>query len=458
MVNGFGQARSAREIWQTALGQLELQVNRTSFLTYLKDTAAGSFDGSCFTVVAPNTFARDWLEGRLASTVKRTLIEIVGQPVEVRFVVRAEEPVASAPTSPLEHWAESQPPPRRSRLNPRYTFETFIVGSGNRLAHAAAEAVAAQPGGAYNPLFIYGGVGLGKTHLLHAIGHVAEHRHLSVLYVTSETFTNEFIRAIRDRQNDAFRERYRGVDVLLIDDIQFLATKEQTQEEFFHTFNDLHAANKQIVITSDRSPKVMPSLEDRLRSRFEWGLITDVEPPDFETRLAILERKARDSGVSVPLGVLELIAHKVQSNIRELEGSLNKVVMYARTHALPLTLEIAQQALLGSGATGGRRRVITPRLVIETVAEYYHLAVSDLCGKRRDQHIALPRHVAMYLIREETQCTYQEIGKELGKRDHTTVIHGCEKIATDLRTNQQLAREINEIRTLLYQRESAQRR
>ncbi|GIW08913.1 MAG: hypothetical protein KatS3mg060_3718 [Dehalococcoidia bacterium] len=297
-----------------------------------------------------------------------------------------------------------------------------------------------------------GGVGLGKTHLLHAIGHAAEALGLVVIYVTSETFTNEFIRAIRDRQNDAFREKYRSVDVLLIDDIQFLATKEQTQEEFFHTFNDLHSNGKQIVITSDRSPKVMPSLEDRLRSRFEWGLITDIGAPDFETRLAILEKKARDSQLSVPVEVLELIAHRFQNNIRELEGSLNKALMYARSHGVPLTLEVAHQALLGGSQPVTRRRMITPRLVIDTVADYYHVDPSELRGKRRDQHITLPRHVAMYIIREETTCTYQEIGAELGKRDHTTVIHGCEKIATDLKSNQQLAREINEIRTLLYQR------
>jgi chromosomal replication initiator protein len=459
MVSSVGPGRSAREIWQTALGQLELQVNRTSYLTYLKDTTAQSFDGGCFTIVAPNTFARDWLDGRLSSTVKRTLIDIVGSPLDVRFVVRPDTTTSRASATPLEEWADAQPlTARKARLNPRYTFATFIVGTSNRLAHAAAEAVAAQPGQAYNPLFIWGGVGLGKTHLLHAIGHVAEAQGQSVIYVTSETFTNEFIRAIRDRQNDAFREKYRGVDVLLIDDIQFLATKEQTQEEFFHTFNDLHGNGKQVVITSDRSPKVMPSLEDRLRSRFEWGLITDVEAPDFETRLAILEKKARDSQVQVPSEVLELIAHKFQSNIRELEGSLNKALMFARTHGVPLSLEVAHQALLGGSPAVTRRRVITPRLVIETVADYYHVDPNELRGKRRDQHITQPRHVAMYIIREETQCTYQEIGAELGKRDHTTVMHGCEKIASDLKTNQQLVREVNEIRTLLYQRESLSRK
>ncbi|MDW8253915.1 MAG: chromosomal replication initiator protein DnaA [Chloroflexota bacterium] len=455
MVNGVGPARTAREIWQTALGQLELQVNRTSYLTYLKDTTGYSFDGQCFTIVAPNTFARDWLDGRLASTVKRTLIDIVGAPVDVRFVVRPEETTSRAPSTPLEEWADSQPlAVRKARLNPRYTFDSFIVGASNRLAHAAAEAVAAQPGSAYNPLFIWGGVGLGKTHLLHAIGHRVEARGLSVIYVTSETFTNEFIRAIRDRQNDAFREKYRSVDLLLIDDIQFLATKEQTQEEFFHTFNDLHSNGKQIVITSDRSPKVMPSLEDRLRSRFEWGLIADIEAPDFETRVAILEKKARDCNAQVPREVLELIAHKFQNNIRELEGSLNKALMFARTHGVPLTLEVAHQALLGGTQTINRRRVITPRLVIETVAAYYRVDPSDLRGKRRDQHITHPRHVAMYIIREETQCTYQEIGAELGKRDHSTVMHGCERIASELKTNQQLVREVNEIRTLLYQQGS----
>ncbi|MFN8534400.1 MAG: chromosomal replication initiator protein DnaA [Dehalococcoidia bacterium] len=454
-----GTTRTARDIWQTALGQLQLQVNATSFVTFLKETSGGDFDGSCFTVVAPNAFAREYLDGRLSSTIKRTLVEIVGGPLDVRFIVRSDEPSARLAGSPLEDWAAAQPlATRRARLNPRYTFSSFIIGAGNRFAHAAAEAVAAEPGTVYNPLVIWGGVGLGKTHLLHAIGHRAEEHGLVVNYATSETFTNEFIRAIRERQNDAFREKYRGVDMLLIDDIQFLASKEQTLEEFFHTFNDLHGGNKQIVITSDRSPKRMPSLEDRLLSRFEWGLIADVEPPDFETRVAILEQRARDTRVSVPSSVLELIAHKVQSNIRELEGSLNKAVMYARTHNVSVSVEVAQHALLGGSPTVARRRVITPRLVIETVSAYYHVEAVELRGKRRDQHITQPRHVAMYIIRDETQCTYQEIGFELGKRDHSTVMHGCEKIATDLKTNQDLARAISEIRTQLYEREAQERR
>jgi chromosomal replication initiator protein len=430
----------------------------------LKDTTAAGFDGTTFTVAAPNGFIRDWLEGRLTSTVKKTLIDSIGHIVEVSFIVKSDESVTrvSQPTA-LEEWAAQRPPEslavvRQSRLSPKYTFDSFIVGKTNELSHAAAIAVSREPGKVYNPLFIYGGVGLGKTHLLQAVGHETANAGLKVVYVSSETFTNEFITSIRERSSEHFRQRYRNADVLLIDDIQFLASREQTQEEFFHTFNDLHGLNKQIVITSDRPPKSKPSLEDRLRSRFEWGLITDVQPPDLETRVAIVTTKARQLGHNLPADVIEALAHKAQSNIRELEGSLNRVIAFSKHLGVPITLDVTLQALFDSSTEVAPKRWISIPFILETVSKYYRVDIQDLKGKRRDRPIAHPRQVAMYLMREETQSSLGEIGRELGGRDHSTVIHGCDKIDNDIKDNVSLLHEINEIRTILYQKQDGKRR
>jgi len=334
------------------------------------------------------------------------------------------------------------------RLNPRYTFSAFIVGSSNRLAHAASLAVADAPGVAYNPLFLYGGVGLGKTHLLHAIGHKCLERGLQVLYVSSETFTNEIVNAIRYRTTEAFRAKYRSVDLLLVDDIQFIAGKESTEEEFFHTFNTLYEANRQIVICSDRPPKAIVSLEARLRSRFEWGLIADIQPPDLEMRVAILRAKADSMRTAVPDDVMVYLAGRVQSNIRELEGCLNRLLAYASLHQVPLTLETARAAMT-SVMEDGRQRRLRPHQVIEAVAEYYRVSIGDLRGKQRDKHIVIPRQVAMYLMRQETDASLLEIGQEVGGRDHSTVIHGCEKIARELNGNVALRKEVSAIRQQL---------
>jgi len=339
-------------------------------------------------------------------------------------------------------------------FNPKYTFHSFIVGSCNRLPHAAALAVAEKPGRVYNPLFIYGGVGLGKTHLLHAIGHMALASNLRVLYVSTEQFTNEFIKAIRERKTEDFRQKYRGVDVLLVDDIHFLIGKEQTQEGFFHTFNDLHNDNRQIVISSDRPPKSMPLLEDRLRSRFGWGLITDIQPPDLETRLAILQAKAEEQGVTILQEVLDLIARKAQKSIRELEGSLNRVVAFARLTNAPLTLEVASQALTEFPSPGPRRS-LSPPAIIDTVAKYFELEPEALEGKKRDKLTALARHVAVYLIREEIGRPFTDIGRQLGGRDHSAILRGYAKIAAEINISPQLRRDILEIRELLYSKSSA---
>ncbi|HZC07832.1 MAG TPA: chromosomal replication initiator protein DnaA [Ktedonobacterales bacterium] len=348
------------------------------------------------------------------------------------------DPGASMGVAPLT-------PPR---LNKRYTFSTFIVGSGNQLAHAASQAVADAPGYAYNPLFLYGGVGLGKTHLLHAIGHTALERNLTVLYVSSETFTNEIVNAILYRKTEEFRAKYRSVDVLLVDDIQFIAGKDSTEEEFFHTFNSLYETNRQIVICSDRPPKAIVSLEERLRSRFEWGLIADIQPPDLETRIAILRAKAELIGHHTPDEVILFVANRVQSNIRELEGSLNRVLAFAELQGLPMSIETAKAAM-ASLATDTRQRRVSIDDVINLVADYYRIQVDDLKGKQRDKHIVVPRQVAMYLMRQETDASLLEIGQALGGRDHSTVLHGCDKITREVNENTSLRKEVLAIRQQL---------
>jgi chromosomal replication initiator protein len=334
------------------------------------------------------------------------------------------------------------------KLNARYSFSTFIVGNGNQLAHAASLAVAEAPGHAYNPLFLYGGVGLGKTHLLHAIGHTALENGMVVLYVSSETFTNEMINAIRYRTNEEFRAKYRSADVLLVDDIQFIAGKDSTEEEFFHTFNSLYESNKQIVMCSDRPPKAIVSLEERLRSRFEWGLIADIQPPDLETRVAILRAKADLSQRMVPDDVIQYLASRVQSNIRELEGSLNRLLAFSQLQRMPLTIDTAKAALANL-ASDARQRRVSIADVLNAVAEFYRLSLDDLRGKQRDKHIVVPRQVAMYLMRQETESSLLEIGQSLGGRDHSTVLHGCDKISREVNENTTLRKEVLAIRQQL---------
>jgi len=343
----------------------------------------------------------------------------------------------------------------RGMLNPRFTFDRFIIGSSNRLASAACMAVADHPAQAYNPLFLYGGVGLGKTHLLHAIGNAALERdaEINVLYVSSEKFTNDLINAIRRQQTEEFRIRYRNIDILLIDDIQFIAGKDATQEEFFHTFNTLHTAGKQVVMTSDRPPKAILTLEERLRSRFEWGLIVDIQMPDYETRTAILRTKAEQLTVEVPANVIDFLAQRIQSNIRELEGSLNRVVAYAKLNETAVTIESAQAALSDLLDTSHKKRV-TPEMILRTVCEFYGVELRVVQGRGRSRNIVGPRQVAMYLLREETDASLVDIGAMLGGRDHTTVMYGCDKIAEEILTDNRLKQEINTIRERLYQQGS----
>ena len=428
---------SAREIWQAALEQLQRQVSLLNYETWLKDTVGLSCHEDQLVVGVSSTFAVECLDRDLKPLIKKTLAKSTGRPLEVQFRVY-QEVEGGAPY-----------PWHRPTFNPKYTFSSFVVGSSNRLAHAAALGVAERAGTSHNPLFIYGGVGLGKTHLLHAIGHMVLQIPIRVIYVTAEQFTNEFIAGLRERRIEDFDNKYRSVDMLLIDDVQFFAGKQETQEKLFHTFNDLHNANRQIVLSSDRPPRALSLLEDRLRSRFEWGLIADIQPPDLETRVAILQAKAEQQQAELPLEVLYFIARHVPSNIRELEGALNRLAAYAKlTHSTP-TPQLASQVLTGITAADFKQ-ALTPELIINTVAEHFKLDPDTLRGKRRDKPIALARHVAMYLLREETQCTWSEIGRELGGKDHKAALYGHHKMATEIDANYALHREVLQIKELLY--------
>jgi chromosomal replication initiator protein len=485
-----------------------------AFTTWFQGTTALSFQEGVLVVGVTTTFARAHLENRYSELIRSLLAEIVGSTVEVRFVVSLEhtseeEALANLPPPPSPLPRRSYRPsrsrlPALSReldeapftatststalhrpvahlssgasgqafgngepaqgtqpglffageglLNPRYTFNTFITGKSNQLAHAASLAAAENPGRVYNPLFLYGGVGLGKTHLLHAVGHMGEAAGLNVLYVTSEKFTNEIINAIRFQKTEEFRAKYRQIDILLVDDIQFIAGKESTEEEFFHTFNSLHSANKQIVVTSDRPPKAIPSLQDRLRSRFEWGLLADVQPPEYEHRLAILRSKAESLRFAVPAAVIEYVARPPCSNVRELEGALNRVIAYATLHDAALSVELAQQALesVYGGANHSSppppqpvsRTMLTANGVLEGICRYYHVDVERMQSKHRDREIVWPRQVAMYLMREETDASLFQIGTALGGRDHTTIIHGCEKVRAEMSRDTRVREEI----------------
>lgn len=442
---------NAEQAWQSALGQLQMEMPKASFDTWVRDTRVAQFDNGQLTIAVRNAYARDWLESRLASTVARLLAGIMDQNVSVAFIVNTESSLNLEPVAHEDAQIPAETPalvhaPKSVTLNPRYEFDNFVVGANNRLAHAASLAVAENPAKAYNPLFLYGGVGLGKTHLLHAIGNYCQRRGLNVLYVSSEEFTNDLINAIRSHTTQAFREKYRSADVLLIDDIQFIAGKESTQEEFFHTFNTLHGQNKQIIVSSDRPPKSLVTLEERLRSRFEWGLTADIQPPDLETRLAILRSKSEKLGRSVPPEITELIARKIQSNIRELEGALNRVVAFADLSGMPLTIQLADTALADLLPQRGD---VKPATVVDIVAKFYNLSVDRLLSPDRSQEVARPRQIAMYLMRE-TNISLPQIGQFLGGRDHTTVMYACEKVADLLKSDNRLNQQVMQLRQQLY--------
>ena len=438
----------AEQAWQAALGQLQMEMQKAAFDTWVRDSELISYEDGSFIIGVQNAYARDWLQSRLSSKVTRLLTGLMNRSVEVRFIVW-QNPVGDNDTDPTD--SEETPTtlvyPENANLNSRYTFDNIVVGASNRLAHAASLAVAEKPAQAYNPLFLYGGVGLGKTHLLHAIGNMCLEKGLQVLYVSSEEFTNDLINAIRTHATQAFREKYRRTDVLLIDDIQFIAGKESTQEEFFHTFNTLHGQNKQLVISSDRPPKAMVTLEERLRSRFEWGLAADIQPPDFETRQAILRAKSDRAGYQIPHAIIELIARRVQSNIRELEGALTRVAAFASLSALPLTPQMVETVLVDMLP---RRTEVQPEEVVRKVADTFGVNLERMLGRERSRDVALPRQIAMYLLREEANISLPQIGDALGGRDHTTIMYGCEKIADLLERDDRLRKQVIEIREQLY--------
>ncbi len=435
------------EIWQLTLNELSKDLNKPSFETWFNLTKPVSLENCCLVIEVPNDFTKEWFETRYRGQIEKALREISSKDHRVNFVIAAEFQDNNETSPSEEHFnqyadfnssiKEDKQLKNKyiSSFNPRYTFDSFVVGSCNRLSHAASLAVAESPARAYNPLFIYGGVGLGKTHLLHAIGQYSliNHDFTRVFYFSSEKFTNEFINAIRDNKTLDFRNKYRNMDILLIDDIQFLAGKEQTQEEFFHTFNALHDNNKQIIISSDRPPKEIPTLEDRLRSRFEWGLITDLQTPDLETRTAILKKKALSDNIDIPDHVLQYIASKVITNIRELEGALIRIVAYASLSETPVTQELTETALQDIIFT--KQKNITVKTVIQATADNFNINPEELLSQKRTQDIAMTRQIAMYLCRMLTDLSLPKIGEEFGGRDHTTVLHAFKKIDNLVATN-----------------------
>ena len=441
---------SEQEIWDKVLSLAEEQVSSASFQTWLKDTELHTLNGQEAIISAEQPFVVDWLNAHYIEIIQAMLFETIGHEIIPRFVLQSDlendtvqnDKAASkqAPVLPEQVSTDDE------LFNTNNTFDTFVIGPGNRFPHAASLAVAEAPAAAYNPLFIYGGVGLGKTHLMHAIGHyvLENDPDAKVLYTSSEKFTNEFIKSIRNNDTEAFREKYRNIDILLIDDIQFIQKKEQTQEEFFHTFNDLHQANKQIVISSDRPPKEISTLEDRLRSRFQWGLIVDITPPDYETRMAILQKKTEEESLDIPIEALTYIANQIQTNIRELEGALTRVIAYSKLQGQPITTELTAEALKDIIQTPKSKK-ITIQDIQNVVGQYYNVRAEDFLAKKRTKTIAYPRQIAMYLSRELTDYSLPKIGEEFGGRDHTTVIHAHEKIRLEIQQDPTFKKEIENL-------------
>ena len=446
---------TAREVWRAVLGDLQLQLPRPTYETWLKPTEGISYDELSFVVEAPNSFAVEWLERRMYHALQKTLKKVSGRDFELQLQVKSEgdfyavEKALPSPSQTVSATPTAPPLFEIRSFNPKYTFDSFVVGPSNRLALSAAKAVAESPGQTYNPLYLHSGAGLGKTHLLQAIGKTCASRGMSVLYVTSEQFTNEFITAIRNRTTEDFRRRYRSVQVLLIDDVQFLSGKEQTHEGFFHTFNDLHNSGNQVVISSDRPPRELSSIEDRLRSRFEWGLIADIQPPDLETRMAILASKAGQLRIDMDDSVIELIAKRVHRNVRELEGSLNRMVAYSQLMNVNITLESTLQ-ILNEMAPESADRTIDPQHIFEQVAVFYALSVGDLMAKNRTKKVAMARQIAMYLLIYELELSPTQVGRLLGGRDHSTVIHGAGKINGEVTENGQIRQDILAIKEAIF--------
>ncbi|KKU48692.1 hypothetical protein A3H10_00900 [Candidatus Uhrbacteria bacterium RIFCSPLOWO2_12_FULL_46_10] len=445
-----------QQLWRAVLGELELILSRANFTTWFKNTYVIDVNDGRVVIGVPNTFTKTWLEKKYHSAILKAIQSILQENIgEVIYKVSQK---------PVGFESEHQPPPlgvppvidapkdapaNRGGLNSRYTFEGFVVGKGNELAHAAALAVATTPGQTYNPLFIYGGVGLGKTHLLQAIGLKSMGRGLKILYVSSERFTTDYIQSVRTGHGKEFKDQYRSVDLLLIDDIQFIAGKEGTQEEFFHTFNTLHQNNKQIVLTSDRPPKAIPGLEQRLLSRFEWGMLADISQPDMETRIAILQTKCRDRRIELEREVIHYLATTFQHNIRELEGALNRIVAEWQFHSNVPSIDVVKK-MFASREADQPRRQISPKHLIDMVCRYFEVPLEGIIGQSRKRELVIPRQIIMYLLREDGRISYPTIGQEIGRRDHTTAMHAHEKIRGAIETDERIRQDVLAIRQRLY--------
>ncbi len=439
-----------QQLWQAILGNLELSLSKANFTTWFKNTSIIEKSESGIVVGVPNAFTKEWLQNKYHQEILKALKTIAPETKEVKYQI-----VSPAVIQPqVKEIARTSTTARKvdsPTLNPKYTFETFIVGSNNQLAHAASMAVSKKPGSTYNPLFIYGGVGLGKTHLMQAVGAdvVKKNPTAKILYVTSEKFTNDFVTSVQQGKADQFKSLYRGVDVLLVDDIQFLAGREGTQEEFFHTFNALHQSNRQVVMTSDRLPKEIPAIEERLVSRFEWGMVADIAAPDLETRLAILRTKAREKNYTIEPEILQFIAETIQSNIRELEGALNRLMVYCQLNNTRPTIDQVKSILV-SVITPPKKRGVSAKKIAEVVADFYNVAPEDLLKQSRKKEYVHPRQVAMFIIRKELETSLPSIGEFFGGRDHTTVIHAIDKIDRYIKEKNGLKQEIDLIRDRLY--------
>ncbi len=444
-----------QKLWQATLGELELSLSKANFVTWFKNTFIVSYNDKKIIIGVPNTFTKAWFEKKYHSLILKALQKVTQNGFrELYYKVETKGPLSgSAQPAPITVKVDAPLSQNINELglNSRYNFNNFVIGKANQLAHAASQAASQKPGQIYNPLFIYGGVGLGKTHLLQAIGNdvLARHQDKKVLYVSCEKFTNDFVKSIKSNTINKFKNIYRSVDVLLVDDIQFMAGKEGIQEEFFHTFNSLHQNNRQIVISSDRPPKAIPALENRLISRFEWGMIADVGSPDLETRIAILETKCQEKNLELASDVVNYIAANIKNNIRELEGALNRIIAYRQLNNIALTLEYVKQ-ILESITASAQKKSVTPKQIINTVASYYDIHIDDIMGACRKKNLAIPRQIIMYLMREELRSSYPSIGQEIGNRDHTTAMHACLKINRELENDEKLKQDIDLLKERIY--------
>lgn len=452
------------EIWQAVLAELELSISKANFNTWFKNTGVVSISDGVAIVCVPNTFNQAWIESKYHHAIIKSLERVMEKPIkkleykieniknvaetDINPIISIEKP--SAPTTPTPSTNQHNVSTNGFSINPKYRFDNFVVGKGTELAFAAAQAVTNRPGEAYNPLFIYGGVGLGKTHLLQAIANeiLQKNPNYNIMYVSAEKFSNDFIGSLRDGTARDFQNHYRNIDALFIDDIQFIAGKDRTQESFFHTFNELHQSNKQVILTSDRPPKAIPALEDRLKSRFEWGMIVDVAAPDFETRCAILEKKCTEKAFVLEDKIIKMIATSVQSNIRELEGALNKIIAFHQLKNVEPTMESVKPLI--TGGTSNSRRSVTSTQICEAVTEFYNISNDDVVGKSREKKLSFPRQIIMFLLREELKMSYPSIGEELGGRDHTTAMHAHQKIKEEVENDIKLKQDLDAIKQKIY--------